>query len=360
VDAAEAERLCFRSAKSLMLLDAVNRIAASDVPVLVLGETGAGKEVVADLVHAKSRRAAGPLVKVNCAALPAPLLEAELFGYERGAFTGAEKRHPGRFEQAHRGTLFLDEIGEMPPSLQVKLLRVLQDRRVERLGGTGPVEVDVRVVAATNRDLPDMVESGAFREDLYYRLNVLAVAVPPLRARREDIPPLAARFLVEAVARQGGGPGGFSPEALDFLFRHPFPGNVRELRNMIERSVVSARGALVVPKDLSFGEDRAGFRLGKGPAAREEAGTDATPPPHRPGFRDAARGRDATPADLPERSAKLLALLRSRGSLTNREWCESARVSARTGTGLRDFEILMERGLVARSGKRRSAAYRPR
>ncbi|HEU4394819.1 MAG TPA: sigma 54-interacting transcriptional regulator, partial [Planctomycetota bacterium] len=247
VDPAEAGTLAFRSAKSLLLLDAVNRIAASDVPVLVLGETGAGKEVVADLLHAKSRRAAGPLVKVNCAALPAPLLEAELFGYERGAFTGAERRHSGRFEQAHGGTLFLDEVGDMPPELQVKLLRVLQDRRVERLGGAGPVDVDVRVVAATNRDLADMVEAGRFREDLYFRLNVLSVVVPPLRARREDIPPLAARFLEQAVARHGTGPTAFSPEALDFLFRHPFPGNVRELRNMVERAVVSARGAQVTP-----------------------------------------------------------------------------------------------------------------
>jgi diguanylate cyclase (GGDEF)-like protein len=358
VDPAESERLGFRSAKSLALLDAVNRIAASDVPVLVLGETGAGKEVVADLVHAKSRRAAGPLVKVNCAALPAPLLEAELFGYERGAFTGAERRHAGRFEQAHGGTLFLDEVGEMPSALQVKLLRVLQDRRVERLGGSGPVEVDVRVVAATNRDLPGMVESGAFREDLYYRLNVLAVAVPPLRARREDIPPLASRFLAEAVARQGGGPDGFSPEALDFLFRHPFPGNVRELRNMVERAVVASRGPLVVPRDLSFGEDRSGLRLGRAAEAVREGdpGEGASAAPRR-GFREPPRTREPVPADLPERAARLLALLRSRGTLTNRDWCEEARVSTRTG--LRDFETLLERGLAKRSGKRRSASYRP-
>ena len=257
VDAAEADALGFRSAKSLLLLDALTRMAASDVPVLILGETGAGKEVVADLVHRKSRRAAGPMVKLNCAALPAPLLEAELFGYERGAFTGAERRHPGRFEQAHGGTLFLDEIGEMPLELQVKLLRVLQDRKVERLGGTGPVEVDVRIIAATNRYLPGMVEAGRFREDLYFRLNVLSVVVPPLRARREDIPVLATRFLEEMTARDGGGPTGLSPEALDVLFRHPFPGNVRELRNMVERAVVSARGPLVTPRDLVFGQEPA-------------------------------------------------------------------------------------------------------
>ncbi|MCK6482488.1 MAG: sigma 54-interacting transcriptional regulator, partial [Planctomycetes bacterium] len=173
------------------------------------------KEVVADLLHRKSRRSGGPLVKLNCAALPAPLLEAELFGYERGAFTGAERRHAGRFEQADGGTLFLDEIGEMPPELQVKLLRVLQDRKVERLGGSGPVSVDVRILAATNRDLPAMVEAGRFREDLWFRLNVLSVVVPPLRARREDIPVLAARFLEEMRGRHGSGPTGFSPEALD-------------------------------------------------------------------------------------------------------------------------------------------------
>jgi transcriptional regulator with PAS, ATPase and Fis domain len=350
VDPAEAEALGFRSAKSLLLLDALNRIAASDVPVLILGETGAGKEVVADVLHGKSRRSGGPLVKVNCAALPGPLLEAELFGYERGAFTGADRRHTGRFEQATGGTLFLDEIGELPPSLQVKLLRVLQDRKVERLGGSGPVEVDVRVVAATNRDLPAMIEKGTFREDLYFRLNVLSVVVPPLRARREDIPPLAARFLESAVARHGSGPSGFAPEALDFLFRHPFQGNVRELRNMVERAVVAARGPLVAVKDLSFGEEREGLRLGTRPAMAEEArsapaAAPAAPPP----------GAAAGP-DLSDRSSRLLAAIRAKGSLTNRDWCEASGVSPRTG--LRDFEELMEKGLVVRTGKRRSASYR--
>jgi transcriptional regulator with GAF, ATPase, and Fis domain len=291
-------------------------------------------------------------VKVNCAALPAPLLEAELFGYERGAFTGAERRHTGRFEQAHGGTLFLDEIGEMPPALQVKLLRVLQDRRVERLGGTAPVEVDVRIVAATNRDLPAQIEAGAFREDLYFRLNVLSVVVPPLRARREDIPPLAARFLEEAAGKHGGGPTGFSPEALDFLFRHPFPGNVRELRNMVERAVVSSRGPLVTPRDLSFGEEREGLRLGKGPAAPPAAAA-ARPAPAPPAA--APAGEEA---GLGERAGRLLALLRREGTLTNRQWCDAAGVSARTG--LRDFEELMGRGLARRSGKRRSASYAPR
>ncbi len=338
VDPAEAEALGFRSAKSLLLLDALNRIAASDVPVLILGETGAGKEVVADVLHGKSRRSGGPLVKVNCAALPGPLLEAELFGYDRGAFTGADRRHTGRFEQASGGTLFLDEIGELPPSLQVKLLRVLQDRKVERLGGSGPVEVDVRVLAATNRDLPAMIEKGTFREDLYFRLNVLSVVVPPLRARREDIPPLAARFLESAAARHGSGPSGFAPEALDFLFRHPFAGNVRELRNMVERAVVSARGPLVTVKDLSFGEEREGLRLGTRPAM---ADPEAKAPPA---------------PEITDRPGRLLAALRARGSLTNREWCEASGVSPRTG--LRDFEELMERGLVARTGKRRSATYR--
>ena len=321
------------------------------MPVLVLGETGAGKEVVADLLHAKSRRAAGPLVKVNCAALPGPLLEAELFGYERGAFTGADRRHAGRFEQAHGGTLFLDEIGELPPALQVKLLRVLQDRRVERLGGTGPVDVDVRVVAATNRDLPGMTEAGAFREDLYFRLNVLSVVVPPL----------AARFLEEAVARHGSGPSGLAPEALDFLFRHPFPGNVRELRNMVERAVVTARGPLVTPRDLSFGEEREGLRPGRGTAP--ERGDGVLPGTGRiRGTRDAPgatphRGvADSPGTPLPERAARLLERTRARGVLTNREWCEEAGVSARSG--LRDFKELMERGLVVRSGKRRSASYR--
>jgi diguanylate cyclase (GGDEF)-like protein len=373
VDAAEAERLGFRSAKSLLLLDALNRIAASDVPVLILGETGAGKEVVADVLHAKSRRAAGPLVKVNCAALPGPLLEAELFGHEKGAFTGADRRHVGRFEQAHGGTLFLDEIGEFPPALQVKLLRVLQDRKVERLGGSGPVDVDVRVVAATNRDLPAMIEAGAFREDLYFRLNVLSVVVPPLRARREDIPPIAARFLEAAAARHGSGPTGFTPEALDFLFKHPFPGNVRELRNMVERAVVAAQGALVTVKDLSFGEEREGLRLAAPSVNRRRRRDDGIPNPTRsygiaaagggeslpriPAPVDSRNSESGTTRDLSPRAARLLDALRARGVLTNRDWCEESGVSSRTG--LRDFEELMEKGLASRTGKRRSASYRP-
>jgi diguanylate cyclase (GGDEF)-like protein len=360
VDPAEAEALGFRSAKSLLLLDGLNRIAGSDVPVLILGETGAGKEVVADVLHGKSRRAAGPMVKVNCAALPGPLLEAELFGYERGAFTGADRRHAGRFEQAGGGTLFLDEIGELPPALQVKLLRVLQDRKVERLGGTGPVEVDVRILAATNRDLPAMIEAGSFREDLYFRLNVLSVVVPPLRARREDIPPLAARFLESAVARHGSGPSGFTPEALDFLFRHPFPGNVRELRNMVERAVIAARGPVVTVKDLSFGGEREGLRLGTrpafDPAGPGPAGDAAIRRVEEPVPAAASRARGPGAAHLSDRAARLLETIRAKGSLTNRDWCDAAGVSARTG--LRDFEELMERGLVTRSGKRRSASYR--
>ncbi len=368
VDAAEAEALGFRSPKSLLLLDALLRIASSDVPVLILGETGVGKEVVADLIHGRSRRAAGPMVKVNCAALPAPLLESELFGHERGAFTGADRRHAGRFEQAHGGTLFLDEVGEMDPALQVKLLRVLQDRKVERLGGTGPVEVDVRIIAATNRDLPDMVAAGTFREDLYFRLNVLSVVVPPLRTRREDVPLLAGRFLREALLTHGRGPEEFSPEALDLLFRHPFPGNVRQLRNMVERAVVTARGPRITPGDLSFGEEPP--RLPPAPGAgsgRGGAGTPpllAPPPPPLPTAAPPATptattvDRAGAPAALGERATRLLALLRSRGRLTNRQWCEEMGVSARTG--LRDFDELLAAGLVERTGRRRGAAYRPR
>jgi diguanylate cyclase (GGDEF)-like protein len=346
VDQAEAESLGFRSAKSLLLLDALNRVATSDVPVLVLGETGAGKEVVADIVHGKSRRSDGPLVKVNCAALPGPLLESELFGYERGAFTGADRRHAGRFEQADGGTLFLDEIGEMPTALQVKLLRVLQDGRVQRLGGTEAVDVDVRIIAATNRDLPALIEAGQFREDLYFRLNVLSVVVPPLRARREDIPLLAERFLRQASLAHGGGTRQFTPEALDLLHRHSFPGNVRELRNMVERAVVGAKGDRITPGDLSFGQSA---RVTATPAPARTP----TPAPAPSAGRVAAD----VPSDLSPRGRRLLTLLRRRGTMTNSEWSKQAGISSRTG--LRDFDELLDRGLIVREGKRRGARYRP-
>jgi len=224
------------------LREQISRVARTAASVLVLGESGTGKELVADAIHYGSGRAQGPLVKINCAAIPETLLEDELFGHERGAFTGADRRRKGRFEQADGGTLFLDEIGEMPPALQVKLLRVLQESAFERLGGSETVRVNVRVVCATNQNLAQRVADGAFREDLYYRINVVPIEVPPLRARFDDAMLLAHHFSREAGLRNGRPIDRISPQAIDRLMAHDWPGNVRELRNVIERAAIMGQG----------------------------------------------------------------------------------------------------------------------
>jgi two-component system response regulator AtoC len=228
------------------LLSLVQRVAASEWPALIRGETGTGKELVARLIHLLGARAERPFVAVNCAAIPENLFESELFGHEKGAFTGAASRRRGLFEQADGGTLFLDEIGEMPPQLQAKLLRALQDRRIARLGSEASFTVDVRVLAATNRDLREMVSQGRFREDLYFRLNVLELFIPPLRERRGDIVELADHFL----ARHGEGRIGFDADSLALLVRYDFPGNVRELEHIIQRLVTFVRGSLIRVADL--------------------------------------------------------------------------------------------------------------
>jgi len=217
--------------------------------VLLIGESGTGKELAARLVHDLSPRAAAAFVPVNCGAIPETLLESELFGHERGAFTGATARKAGRFERANGGTLFLDEVGEMSPGSQVKLLRFLQDGVLERVGGTEPLQVDVRVVAATNKDLAGEVKAGRFREDLFYRLDVVRVRLPPLRERREDVPLLASEFLRRAAAQAGRAVGGFTPAALAALERYGWPGNVRELLHAVERAVILG-GELVDLPDL--------------------------------------------------------------------------------------------------------------
>jgi len=219
----------------------VAMVAGTNTTVLITGETGTGKELVARAIHEASPRRERLLVKVNCAAISAGLVESELFGHEKGAFTGAVGKHKGRFELAHGGTLFLDEIGELPLETQVKLLRVLQEREFERVGGNETIRVDVRVVAATNRNLPQLVARGQFREDLYYRLNVFPVALPPLRERAEDIPPLVNAFLQRYARQAGKRIEEISPEAMWKLLAYKWPGNVRELQNVIERAVVFVR-----------------------------------------------------------------------------------------------------------------------
>jgi DNA-binding NtrC family response regulator len=235
------------------VLAQAGKVAPLDTTVLITGESGTGKEVVARYIHRRSARAEGPFVALNCAALPEQLLESELFGHEKGAFTGAVAARQGRVEQAQRGVLFLDEVGEMSPSVQAKFLRVLQEREFQRLGGAQTVKADVRVLAATNRDLPAAVARGAFREDLYYRLAVFDIALPPLRERADDVLVLADAFL-EEIGRSVGRPAaGFAEEVRGTLAAHPWPGNVRELRNAIERAVILCEGGLITSEHLPPG-----------------------------------------------------------------------------------------------------------
>ena len=226
--------------------------ARSASTILILGESGSGKEVLARAIHAESPRAGGPFVAVNCAALTESLLESELFGHEKGAFTGAVARRKGKFEAADGGTLFLDEVGDISPKLQLELLRVLEDRTFHRVGGNEPIAVDVRIVAATNRKLEKAVAEGRFRDDLYYRLNVIPITIPPLRERREDVPLLVERFVEGLAAEQKKKLDGVSHEAMAALLAHDWPGNVRELRNVLERGAVVANGPTIQVSDLGL------------------------------------------------------------------------------------------------------------
>jgi DNA-binding NtrC family response regulator len=227
----------------------INKVAQTTTTVLIEGETGTGKEQVARAIHDSSPVRTGPMIAVNCAALPENLLESELFGHEKGAFTSALQKRIGRFELANGGTIFLDEIGDVPAAMQAKLLRVLQERRFERVGGTDSIEVDVRVIAATNRSLLKLVQQGKFREDLYYRLNVVKIVLPPLHERTEDIPLLALHF-TEKYARPGESPKQISPQAMDLLLQHRWPGNIRELENAIERACVTSQDNVIRPENL--------------------------------------------------------------------------------------------------------------
>ena len=239
-----------RSPKMQEIFELIQVVGKSDVTVLIQGESGTGKELIASTIHATSHRAGGPFIKVSCAALPESLLESELFGHVRGAFTGAFKDRPGRFELAHGGTIFLDEVAEMSPSIQVKLLRVLQEREFERVGAARTIKVDVRIVAASNRDLQRAVQEGKFREDFFYRLNVIPIMVPPLRERKEDIPLLVSSFFEQASARSQGKQRKISPEAMNLLLEHNWPGNIRELENAVEFALVRTTGDTILPQGL--------------------------------------------------------------------------------------------------------------
>ena len=251
-----------RSSAMVRLLETVAQVAPSEATVLITGESGTGKEMIAGAIHFNSPRKEGPFVKINCAAITETLLESELFGHEKGAFTGAHKKKEGRIRQAHGGSLFLDEISEMSLAMQVKLLRVLQEREITRVGGEEGIKVDVRIIAATNKDLLEEIGGARFREDLYYRLNVVTLDLPPLRERREDVPLLAQHFLEDFARRNHKTIKGFTPQAMDRMLRYDWPGNVRELMNIIERGVVLSRseyldeGDLPLISDGDSGEDK--------------------------------------------------------------------------------------------------------
>jgi transcriptional regulator with PAS, ATPase and Fis domain len=296
--------------------------APTDATVLITGESGTGKELVARAIQRRSSQRSGPFVKINCAAIPQSLFESELFGHERGAFTGAREQKLGRFELADGGTLFLDEIGEIPLAVQPKLLRALQDQSFFRVGGVEIVQVDTRVIAATNRELPADVRSGRFREDLYYRLNVVPVRLPPLRERTEDIPDLADFFLRRVTRRYDKTLEGFESSALDALIHHPWPGNLRQLENSIERAV------LLTPSTR--------IRLADLPEEVRNRGAQSEDPSNRPSLRD--RIRDATRAI--ERDAILETLTQTEGNVTR---AARALGISRRGLQLKMKELDIER-----------------
>jgi transcriptional regulator with GAF, ATPase, and Fis domain len=343
----------------------IKKVAPSDLTILLAGETGTGKEVLTNLVHKWSKRARGPLVKVHCAALPSGLLESELFGHEKGAFTGAVQRKIGKFEQADGGTVFLDEIGEISLETQVKLLRVLQEREVDRVGGLQPVHVDVRIVAATNRNIEELVAEGSFRADLYYRLQGMVLTVPSLRDRRSEIPGLVEVFRREAVAAGHTAVHGFSTDAMDELYRQEWPGNIRELRNTVFRAMVLAGDGLldrshllgILPRDDSpvleatTAEPWTAAAVIPTPEGVTPIEVESDPQNIEPLDTLPARSMQA----LSERLARLLDLIETRGSLSNQEYVTEVGVSPRTG--LRDLNDLLDRGLIRRVGRRRGARY---
>jgi DNA-binding NtrC family response regulator len=277
-----------KSKKMQELFELIESVAASEANILIQGENGTGKELIANAIHYNSKRTKGPFIKINCAAIPKDLIESELFGYKKGAFTGATMDKEGLFEMAEGGSLLLDEIGEMPPYLQTKLLRVLQEREFERVGDAHTIKIDVRVIAATHSDLGRMVAEGTFREDLFYRLNVFAIRLPPLRDRRDDVMPLSEAFLAEYGRSLGRPPAGISRDARKRLMEYHWPGNVRELRNILERAAILCDGGLITAEHLALTSVPAA-RHAAPPAPREEAVAEAAPAPRHP----------ATSSDLP-------------------------------------------------------------
>ncbi len=298
---------------SQQVYELARRVAQSDASVMITGESGVGKEVVFRTIHAHSPRAAHDAVAINCAAIPENMLEAVLFGYEKGAFTGAYKACPGKFEQAHESSLLLDEISEMPLALQAKLLRVLQERQVERLGSNRVIDLDVRIVATSNRDLREEVAAGRFREDLYYRLNVMPLHIPPLRQRRDDIVPLARALVARAAARNGQAAPAFARAAEARLLEHDWPGNVRELDNVVQRALILHQGAVIEAHDLMF---EGGLRA---PAAAPAVVAEA-----------AAPAEDSLTGDLKDHERRLIIGALSEGNGSRKFAAEKLGISPRT------------------------------
>lgn len=330
----------------------VEKIAPSRSTVLITGESGTGKELIAKAIHYQSPRKDKPFVSVNCGALPETLLESELFGHERGAFTGAIQQRKGRFELAHEGTLFLDEISEMPLHLQVKLLRVLQEMEFERVGGTQTIRVDVRIIAATNRDLKKEVELGRFRSDLFYRLNVVNIHLPPLRERVEDIPLLIAHFL-DKYSKEAGSKNTFTvdKEAMRCLMEYHWPGNVRELENVIERAILLASENVITLADLPLEVRQRNEELllqrEKSEDLHGEVNTILSFPVTSP--------ISSTPFLISPRQKRGLDFIRKHGYITNKYYAEINKISSRHA--LRDLDDLISQGYVIRVGRGRSARY---
>ena len=248
----DRQNIIGQGAAMVKLLDTVSQVASTEATILITGESGTGKEMIANAIHYNSQRVEAPFIKINCAALTETLLESELFGHEKGAFTGADRKREGKFRQAEGGSLFLDEVSEMSQAMQVKLLRVLQEREITRVGGAEVIKIDVRVIAASNKDLKKQIQSGRFREDLFYRLNVVNLFVPPLRERREDIPLLAQHFLNLFAEKNSKSIKGFTPQAMEKLLKYAWPGNVRELMNAVERAVVLSRAEYLDADELAL------------------------------------------------------------------------------------------------------------
>ena len=334
--------------------DLIRKVAPTKATVLITGESGTGKELIARAIHFNSPRKAGPFISVNCGALPENLLESELFGHERGAFTGAVGLRKGRFELAHGGTLFLDEISEMSPPLQVKLLRALQEMRFERVGGTETLHVDVRVLAASNRNLKEEVAAGRFRSDLFFRLNVVHILLPPLRERTGDIPLLAAYFLRKYEKQTGREEMSLRPDALRVLLDYPWPGNVRELENVIERAVILCPGQEITVDDLPSELLRpAPFSPAPEPAA-------AVSPDRGPEFVQESPYRAQAQRLLPPgpqrmRQLRALDFISSHGYITNRDYARLNELSERQA--LRELTEMVDRGVVLRVGKGRACQY---